>query len=219
MTKNQDYKFRNPKKVVMFDFDGTIVDSMMNFAVLAGSIMHEIHGLPAKEGEKKYIITSGIPFFQQLELIFPNDKRNKVASERFEKEKLENYFTESVFDDVEDTLEYLKTKGLKSVVSSNNFQNIIDDFTKRADLKFDLVLGFKDNFAKGKDHFEFICKRWNIKPNEMLFVGDSLKDAERAIDYNVDFIGKSGLFNEKDFNDLFPNTIVIDDLTELRKIL
>ncbi|MBU4484331.1 HAD hydrolase-like protein [bacterium] len=211
-----DKEISKTKKVFVFDFDGTIVDSMENFAVLAGQIITETHGLDFEEGRRRYIETSGIPFFQQLELIFPDDSRNNVAANRFEIEKLKNYFAESVYDDVKSTLLYLKGKGFKTVVSSNNFQEVVDDFVKRAALDFDMVLGFQDGFAKGRDHFIRICHTFNITPDEIVFVGDSLKDAERAYGYNVDFVGKEGLFSATDFNNMYPGVPVINSLDALR---
>ena len=51
-----------------------------------------------------YLETSGIPFFQQLEVIFPNDPANAATAEEFERIKLEGYFDEPLFDDAADTV-------------------------------------------------------------------------------------------------------------------
>ena len=51
--------------------------------------------------------------------------------------------------------------------------------------------------------------------SELLYVGDSIKDGERAEECNVPFIAKIGLFFEPDFSDRFPNVICIEQLIEL----
>ncbi len=210
---------KNGKKVCVFDFDGTIVDSMNRFADLAGKIIEELYGMPYEQARMRYIETSGLPFCQQIEMIFPNNPKNKTAVERFEKEKLTSYYTESVFEDVPATLQYLKKKGIKTVVSSNNYQDVVEKFVSKAGLPFDMTLGFKENFAKGKDHFKYIMNKWNLSPDEILFIGDSVKDAERAKDSEVAFIGRTGMFKREDFDKAYPGTPAIDSLSALKRFL
>jgi len=89
--------------------------------------------------------------------------------------------------DAASTIRELRTSGVKVAVSSNNFQELVDDYIARTGIEFDMVLGYRDNFAKGEDHFRHIETTCGIARDEMTFVGDSLKDGEKAAASGVTF--------------------------------
>ena len=207
------------KRVCVFDFDGTLVDSMGAFADIAADVMEKHYGLEFATARRRYLETSGIPFFQQLEVIFPGRSENPKLADEFESRKLEGFFAEQYFSDVHETIDFLHVRGMLAVVSSNNFQYNVDDFMDRRPAAFDHRLGFKDGFAKGKDHFNYIMSKENVTPGQMVFVGDSLKDGERAHGSDVAFIGRTGTFTRAQFLEQFPDIAVINNLIELKEIL
>ncbi len=203
---------------VVFDFDGTIVDSMNAFADIAAKVIPRRFGMDAATARRKYFETSGIPFFQQLEAIFPGDPANEETAREYELLKLEGYFEEPLFEDAEETVRTLRELGHRVIVSSNNFQHLVDRFVESRGLSFDMVLGFKDGFAKGADHFRHIESELNVPRERIVFVGDSIKDGERAGQCGVDFIAKEGIFTRDDFRARFPDVTVISTLSELKGI-
>ena len=203
----------------MFDFDGTIVDSMNEFADIASRVMPKYLPIDANTAKKKYMETSGIPFFQQLEQIFPNHKNNAKTSDEFERTKLETYYDKSPFPEAKSVIKRLRNLGFKTIVSSNNFQDLVDEMVKRIGMEFDMVLGFKDGFAKGHDHFSYAEKQLGVTKEDMIFIGDSLKDGERAKSFGIRFIAKQGIFDSLTFKRHFPDSMVISSLTELEDIL
>lgn len=212
-------KGKKNQQVVVFDFDGTLVNSMEAFADIAARIMPRHHPIDSKTARKSYLKTSGIPFFQQLEQLFPGNPANKEASEEFEKTKLEGYFDEPLFEDAADTVEHLRKRGIRVAVSSNNFQHLVEKYVDKANVEFDMVLGFKENFAKGKDHFDHIERVLGVDRKDIIFIGDSIKDGERARDCGVSFIAKAGIFNRSQFKKKFPDAKVIKTLSELKSII
>lgn len=206
------------KKTIVFDFDGTIVDSMEAFADIAAKVMPKRHCVDEDTARKLYMETSGIPFFQQLEQIFPNDDANRETAEEFERIKLESYFDKPAFEDAPDVVRHLRSLGIKAVVSSNNFQELVDRLTDKLGIEFDMVLGYKPGFAKGSDHFSHIEKELGVKRDDMIFVGDSIKDGERAKGFGIEFIAKEGIFPGEEFKNKFPGARVISNLTELKEI-
>jgi phosphoglycolate phosphatase len=200
----------------IFDFDGTIVDSMEEFADIAAMVMPKYYPVGTKKARRLYMETSGIPFFEQLHQLFPKNPANDAAASEFERIKLESYYDKKAFDDVPETMAFLKSKGIRTVVSSNNFQGLVDTLVARLGIEFDLVLGFRPGFAKGRDHFAFIERKFAAHRDSMVFVGDSLKDGERAKGFGIRFIGKAGIFTESEFLSAFPGIAVIRNLSELR---
>ena len=207
------------KKILVFDFDGTLVNSMERLTDIASDVMSEHFGIPTREARRLYQLTSGLPFSEQLKTIYPDQqKKTKEVSDLFEKKKREGYFQEASFPDTHDTINYLKSRGYIVIISSNSAQELLDQFVKQLDLPCDLVLGHKKNFSKGLPHFLYILEQWGGNPYDMVFIGDSLKDGEWAFESGIDFIGKEGLFTKEQFQNRFPGIPVISKLSQLKEM-
>ncbi|HEX5033568.1 MAG TPA: HAD hydrolase-like protein, partial [bacterium] len=114
------------KSVCVFDFDGTLVDSMSGFADLAAELMAEQFGLDRETARQDYLRTSGLPFFQQMETLRPGDSRNAEVAGRFEAAKQADYFERPYFSEVPAAIDELQEHGIRAVVSSNNGQEIVE---------------------------------------------------------------------------------------------
>jgi phosphoglycolate phosphatase-like HAD superfamily hydrolase len=206
-------------RVIAFDFDGTVVDSMGGFGQIAGELLSQARGITEAEGRRLYRETSGLPFFQQLESLYPGAPDNPQIAETFESRKLAGFFSQPYFDDMAPALTILRAAGRRLAICSNNSQDNIESFVTRHDFTWDHVLGFKPDFEKGPSHFDHVRNQESISKAEMLLVGDSLKDAEKAQDYGIAFIGRTGTFTRTDFKQAFPGVPVIDTLAELPRLL
>lgn len=81
--------------LILFDFDGTLVDTMPAHSKLAAEVINKYFGINKKLAYKKYIETSGLPFEKQLEIIFPSkkhkQKREKCAKEYVNRKVVDVY--------------------------------------------------------------------------------------------------------------------------------
>lgn len=212
--------FSSKPRACVFDFDGTLVDTMGGFADIAADVLEKHYGLPFAEGRRRYLETSGIPFFQQLEIIQPGGRENESCAQEFESRKLDGFFDAAPSEATIRGLELLRKAGVKLVVSSNNFQDNVDAFLERHPLPLDLALGFASNgMEKGRPHFLKVQEHFKVEPEEMLFCGDSLKDGERAGSCGVPFIGKTGTFTREQFSERFPGIMTVDSILELAERL
>ena len=126
---------------VVFDLDGTLIDTMHAFADLAGVLIARNYGWDRIYAREQYLRTSGVPFFQQLETLFPGDRRNRLVQEEFEREKQAAFFAAEPPQDTLATLSGLRGNGVKVVVSSNNYERFVREyFQKRPHIPADLVL-------------------------------------------------------------------------------
>ncbi len=209
-------------KAFLFDFDGTLVDTMEGFADIAGNVISEFHPeLSFEQARRKYIETTGVPFCQQIEIIYPGHNDNDAAVKKFEDTKIEGFFQQKFPADVRFTIDELRKNSFIAGVSSGNFPHLINRFIEKEKLDFDIVMGFdkEKGFEKGKPHFDFVLDKFNLKKENLLFVGDSLKDFDKAFDYGVDFIGVCGLFSREEFQTKDPNVKTVNNLKEILKIM
>jgi phosphoglycolate phosphatase-like HAD superfamily hydrolase len=209
-----DYRLSTPV-AVLFDLDGTLVDTMQTFADVAATVIEQHHGIDWAAAREAYLATSGIPFFQQLDLIAPGDHRNKAAVEQFEREKLVATEGVGANESTEVALRRLGMRGIRVAVSSNNFQDQVDKFVETCRAPFDLALGFSDGLAKGGPHFDKACAQFQCTRDDIVFVGDSLADAALAVDAGVRFVGRLGTFGVEQFRAVVPHAALIDEIDEL----
>jgi phosphoglycolate phosphatase-like HAD superfamily hydrolase len=201
----------------VFDFDGTIADTMSVLERIAVDLLTKNYGISREFARLGYVSTTGLPFCQQIELLFPNHSSNQNVVATFERKKLESIFEQPLFDDTIETLDFLRGKGYLVAISSSTIQSTIEEYCKRTKIAdcLDLILGFAPGFEKGKAHFARACEAFKISPKSILFIGDSLKDGERALESQVAFIGRIGMFDHEDFVRIIPACTTITELSDL----
>ncbi|MHA2369085.1 MAG: HAD family hydrolase [Candidatus Hodarchaeales archaeon] len=206
---------------MVFDFDGTIADTMPVLERIAVELLQKNYGIGKEFARLGYINTTGLPFCQQVELLYPKNPLNQSVIDIFEKKKLESIFEQPLFEDTIDILDNLRERGYITAISSSTIQSTIEEYCKREGIAegLDLILGFAPGFEKGKAHFTRTCEVFDLKPSNILFVGDSLKDAERALESQVAFIGRAGMFTPEDFTKIIPDCQVVFRLKELLSFL
>ena len=210
---------KNSVKYILFDFDGTIVDSMPFLEKNAANLLSKYYGFSPTEAKKSYRETTGLPFVQQIEIIAPGRDNNDIV-EMFEKLKLERIYEQKLFDDSYNVLRELKHRGYKLGISSGSINSIITEYLQKQRINMvDDVLGWRPGFEKGEDHFNMVKSKYNLSNSDIVFIGDSLKDAERARTNSIYFIGKIGMFRQDDFQQIIPDVPVIFSLSEILQFL
>lgn len=204
---------------ITFDFDGTLVDTMHLYAQIASDEIATLYGIAPETAKQLYLETSGIPFFQQLDLIFGTDSRNKRCADNFEKRKVKLLESVRMDDPTKELLVFIRSLGLSTAITSNNFQELIDEFVEQIPGLFDLVLGFGNGYSKGPLQFTQVIDTFGIDRRYLLFVGDSLSDARKALAFGIDFVAISGTLRKDSFTSIFPTIPVIASFAELKPLL
>ncbi|NMG83280.1 MAG: HAD hydrolase-like protein [Methanosarcinales archaeon] len=197
---NRDSLIRSKVKAVIFDFDGTIANTMPFLTELGVKLMTERYNISKSEAERRYLETTGLDFASQLELIFPDHPNNQEVANTFESKKIEGIFANPIFPEVIPTLKYFSNKKIKTFICSSTKQEIITKYAQlnRIDKQVDGLFGKKSDFGKS-EQIDFVIQHHNLHPNEVLFVGDSLKDNDFAKDKKINFIGISMIFDRIEF--------------------
>ena len=200
---------------ILFDLDGTLVDTMGAFADIAADVMATRYGLSRKNARQLYLQTSGIPFCRQLQVIFGDHPDNDAAAAEFEARKHNVALVARMDPSTEAALLALREKGIKLVVSSNGMQEHVDRFAERSGGLFSLGLGFGVGLAKGEPHVSVVSSVLGVPRSRMAFVGDSLRDGELAAASGVRFIGRTGTFSRDEMRSRFPEAPLVQHVTEL----
>jgi len=204
---------------IMFDFDGTIVDTMHEYARIASQEISVLYDVAEETARQLYLETSGIPFFQQLFTIFGDDKRNDLCARNFEARKALYLEDVKLTSFTTRALKKIRSLGLSIAITSNNFQNILDKFIDSQKNLFDLVLGFGEKYSKGPSQFAHVIDTFGVDRRHIIFVGDSISDARKALAFGVDFVAISGTLRPEAFSFLFPSVPVIQELSQLVELL
>ena len=187
--------FKKGKKGIVFDWDGTLFDSMsykrdnfvklytdMGVSILDVTSLHqELSGLPRKELFSKLYSTI---FDREL-----SEEKFKQLSSEYTKLNIKSSSKSKVFLDVKPTIEALTPKSLLFVSSSSPHNELSKVCSSQLiNTFFHGIYGSRTGFRKGYEHFDYIKTECNIQYDEMLFIGDDEQDALLAGYRNVDFV-------------------------------
>jgi phosphoglycolate phosphatase-like HAD superfamily hydrolase len=208
------------KKLLVFDLDGTLVDTMGDYADKAAGLMQSHFGTDFAVARADYFKTSGLPFEKQLRELYPgNDDTDNVA-QMFEDWK-DGYLMDISLPLATATLiGDLQARGLKVAISSNNMEIFVDRMAK--DWPVDMALGYRpsDNYRKGEPHFSTLENHFSLSRDKMLFIGDSPNDARIAKSCKVDFMALlTREFVAADFSKYLPDVRSLKTLQEITRFL
>lgn len=168
-------------KTIIWDWNGTLLDDL-ELSLTSVNILLKDRKLPTLTVDRyKDIFT------------FPVIEYYKAAGFDFDKEPFEvpakqyvRIYRDGVnsvklFDDVVNTLTYLKDNGYSLMVLSAMRDDNLKLMIEYAGISsfFDGVYGIKDNYAREKISLgKQLVERLSLNPSECLMIGDTLHDAE-----------------------------------------
>ena len=174
--KNYDY--------FLFDWNGTLVDDVDINIGLCNALLSR-RGLPLIENRNFYLENFGFPvkpFYDLLGFDWKKESYEDLAVEYGELYAREMEKAE-LFPDVHGMLEKLSEGGKMLAIISASMQERLEEQSERlgVDVFFSDRLGAKDNLGESKVER---CKSWlrknNADPLKVLFIGDTVHDAETA---------------------------------------
>lgn len=206
-------------KVIVFDFDLTLVDS---FCALHGSWhdfekYHQIYFLkiPEKEiwGMSKELLFKKISRQAGNHLSWQEirDLAKKYSTKHFAHLKIR----------AKKMLKDFKKDKIKIGIVSYNFEHVIRAALKNKfnkDIKFDFVLTPSKTVHREKYQFlNQVLKKYKVRKKELIFIGDHIEDIKAAKKAGVISAGvATGLFSMKELKKYHPD-ILIDKLSKLKK--
>ncbi|WP_024954101.1 HAD family hydrolase [Sulfurospirillum arcachonense] len=189
-------------KAVIFDLDGTLLDTLKDIAISSNYVLEQYGKSPLPIEDFKLLVGKGASqlFIDLLPDLCADE--HKKARALFEEHYAKQFDKNTkMYDDINKLLTFFQVRGYKMAVLSNK----PNSFTKKCVLKylrrwhFDAVYGIREGIPRKPDSAgaDEILQELNIDANECLFVGDTKTDMQTAVNANLTPIGVLWGFREK----------------------
>ncbi len=176
-----------PRQAIIFDLDGTLLDTLEDLADSLNYVL-EKEGLPTHTPEKyRFMVGNGLPTLVARAL--PEGLRIPAHVKPVLRQFIERYrqnlcVKTKPYAGIPEVLEALKKGGLRLAVLSNKAHpQALEVVAHYFPGCFDLVLGLRPEAAAKPDPSgaREILRAFDLKPGQVLYVGDSDVDMETAV--------------------------------------
>ncbi len=183
------------KKLVVFDLDGTLVDSIADLGIAVNIALKE-YNLPLNPMSDYYTFVGN-----GMEDLVRRSMRDKGRDDELYlkvRKVFDAYYhahsndNTKAYEGVSELLNELKLKGIRTAVLTNKAHEYVGDILKKCfpDFTFDLYYGQRQGIER-KPHpqsFELLLTELNISKEDCLYIGDSEVDVKTAFNAEVDLV-------------------------------
>ena len=178
------------KKVIIFDMDGTLVDSSLTIVNAINHVRQKI-SLPIMESQE-ILDKVNDPHINPALFFYESTAFTPEHEEWFSSYYTQNHEKElRLYNDIDTLLIALKEKGYKLAVATNAYRvSTLESLSHLNILKYFDSIACYDDVKKGKpqpDMLEKVLKDLNLTSEESIFIGDSDRDKLASEAINMDY--------------------------------
>lgn len=211
-------------QAVLFDLDGTLVDSIHDIAAAANQMLQSLDYDPLPVAQITTFVGRGVDaliwqcLLEKIDASAPSPELYQQARAVFATQyqrQLEQAQT-PVYEGVFKGLDQFQAAGCKLAVITNKpiaYTHMILEQTQLAPY-FEVVIG-GDSCEEKKPHplpLLFACAELDIAPEHSLMIGDSINDVAAANDAHIDVLVLPYGYNQGQPASALPATAHVDDL-------
>lgn len=206
-----------PKKIIIFDFDGTIANTMESIIHIMNNLSNEFGFKKIKDEDVEYLRGKkskeilkhlGISIFKLPFVI--RKARREINSHIALLHPSVNWLP---------TLKYLKENDCELGIVTTNIEDNVREFLHSNNLdKFDFFYTTKKIFGKDKTILK-ILKDKRLKISQVFFVGDEIRDIEAGKKVGVKTVAVGWGYNTKDALAKENPDFLINTPEELQKVI
>lgn len=218
------------KKVIVFDLDGTLVDSAPDLALAVNYMLEYLQREPFCPDVIRSWVGNGAATLVKRGLSGSSEIDKAIDSELFTQALkifldfyADNLCVDTVtYPNVVKTLEYLKSQDYRLVIVTNKPYDFVEPLLNSLKIAhfFELCLG-GDSLEKRKPDpmpLLHVCDRLEVQASECVMIGDSKNDMLAATAANMHSIGVSYGYNYGEDISLYKPNHVVDDFHDIASL-
>ena len=213
-------KLHNPYSFVIFDWDGTLMDSTGRIVSAMQRSAKNVDLPVPTQSEVKSII--GLSMQAVMDKLFPlaDEEGKNALLEEYRFQYIEGDQTPTpLFEGVLEQLEWLKNNDVLIAVATGKARAGLDRVMKEVSLLNYFDFSICADEAQGKPNPEMVLRlleQTGKKPHEAIVVGDSIHDINMANNAKVDAVAvTSGANEHHELSPLEP-VVILDRVTHIR---
>lgn len=211
------------KKLVIFDLDGTLLNTIADLANSSNYAL-KVLGYPIHEPDKyNFMVGNGIN--KLFERALPDGEKTEENVLRVRQEFVPYYDQHNAdksrpYPGVTELLETLQTAGMQLAVASNKYQAATEKLIAHyfPNIKFTAVFGQREGIPVKPDPIivKEILQIAKVQEEETLYVGDSGVDMQTAINAGVTSCGVTWGFRPRTELESFHPDHIVDNAEEIK---
>jgi len=223
-------KLKN-KKAIIFDLDGTLIDSVPDLAVAVNYMLKTLGRDTFSEDTIRQWVGNGAKILVDRALS-ANSKIDESIEPQFRQKALDiflDFYEHNLaihtiaYPNVITTLRELKQKGYILTIVTNKPYKFVEPILKELDIYqlFEFYLG-GDSLKEKKPHSApliYVSNRLNISIDDCVMIGDSKNDILSANGCGMDSIGVTYGYNYGEDISVYNPNVVIDDFADIISLL
>jgi len=191
------------KKALIFDLDGTLLDTLDDIADSVNSVLQEF-GMPTHHrGQFKHFIGNGIEVLCRRTLpqdISENDFQVFHHKIREAYRAMQNTRSKP-YQGIIDLLQTLNSRGHRLAVLSNKPHDFVPDTLNKyfPNIDFEIAYGARQDVPRkpAPDGVFDILQELKLNPDECYFVGDTSTDIQTGFNAGIETIGVCGALEQR----------------------
>jgi phosphoglycolate phosphatase len=182
-------------KLVLFDLDGTLVDTSPDFILSLNNVLVRNNRKPIKESLIRRHVSDGSAKLTEIGFNLP---RNHFLFDGYRQELLDEYknnltTSSKIFDGIKELLDFLKSNEISFGIVTNKpleyARPVIENFIELDNCKVLVCPDHVNNIKPDPEGILQACSKLSIDPSKTIYIGDHPKDLEAGISAGTKTIG------------------------------